>query len=60
MRVVALCQIRSETPREGFEERGMDAFNMVSWGGENANFVIVGDEDRQDLKEIAQTAAVQA
>lgn len=57
-RVVALCQIGTDTPREGFGEQTIDAFDMVSWGGKNANFVIVGDTGRGDLGDIARAAAV--
>jgi anti-sigma factor RsiW len=57
-RVVALCQIGTDTPREGFGEQTINAFDMVSWGGNGANFVIVGDTGRGDLVEIAQAAAV--
>jgi anti-sigma factor RsiW len=57
-RVVALCQIATDTPRDGFGERTIDAFDMVSWGGAGANFVIVGDTGRGDLEAIAQAAAV--
>lgn len=59
-RVVALCLIQTDTPADGFTERSIDGFDMVSWGGQNANFVIVGDEGRDDLEAIAQTAAVDA
>ena len=58
-RVVALCQIQTPTPREGFAERTIGDFEMVSWGGEGSNFVIVGDDGRADLDEIAQSAATQ-
>lgn len=58
-RVVALCQIVTPAPRDGFATQTIGAFEMVSWGGENANFVIVGDQDRSDLSAIAQTAATQ-
>ena len=58
--VVALCQIQTDTPRDGFGQQTINAFDMVSWGAGNANFVIVGDEGRSDLAEIAQTAATQA
>ena len=57
-RVVALCQIGTDTPRDGFGEQTINAFDMVSWGGNGANFVIVGDTGRGDLAEIAQAAAV--
>ncbi|WP_299407416.1 anti-sigma factor [uncultured Roseobacter sp.] len=58
-RVVALCQIQTETPRDGFAEQSIQNFGMVSWGGENSNFVVVGDEGRSDLAEIARAAATQ-
>jgi anti-sigma factor RsiW len=57
--VVALCLIQSETPRDGFATRSINAFEMVSWGGTDANFVIVGDEGREDLQAIAEAAASQ-
>ena len=56
-RVVALCQIQADTPRDGFAERSLGGFDMVSWGGADSNFVIVGDSDRGDLSEIAMDAA---
>ncbi|MEO1292046.1 MAG: anti-sigma factor [Pseudomonadota bacterium] len=59
MQVVALCLIQSDTPRDGFAERRIGAFDMVSWGQKNANYVVVGDEGRGDLAAIAQTAAIQ-
>ncbi|MEL6645662.1 MAG: anti-sigma factor [Pseudomonadota bacterium] len=59
-RVVALCLIQTDTPQDGFGNRTIGAFDMVTWGGESANFVVVGDEGRSDLDAIAQTAAVQA
>ncbi len=58
-RVVALCAISTDTPRDGFAEQTINSFQMVSWGGSNANFVIVGDEGRGDLQDIAEDAAVQ-
>ncbi|MEO9823057.1 MAG: anti-sigma factor [Paracoccaceae bacterium] len=57
-RVVALCQIGTETPRTGFGEQTINAFDMVSWGGDGANFVIVGDTGRGDLDQIALAASV--
>ena len=56
-RVVALCLIQTDSPRDGFASQTIGAFDMVSWGGAGANFVIVGDEGRGDLQAIAQTAA---
>lgn len=58
-RVVALCLIATDTPRDGFADRTIGAFSMVSWGGAGANFVIVGDEDRTDLRAVAEAAATQ-
>ncbi|MEO0700950.1 MAG: anti-sigma factor [Pseudomonadota bacterium] len=59
-RVVALCLIQTDTPQDGFANRQIGAFDMVTWGGEDANFVIVGDTGRSDLNRIAQTAATEA
>ncbi len=59
MRVVALCLIQADTPREGFATQTIGAFDMVSWGGRDANFVVVGDEGRADLRAIAETAGTQ-
>ncbi|MCV3270326.1 anti-sigma factor family protein [Roseobacter sinensis] len=58
-RVVALCLIATEAPREGFAAQTIGAFGMVSWGGAGANFVVVGDQDRTDLSTIAEAAATQ-
>ena len=59
MRVVALCLIQTDTPREGVATQTIGAFDMVSWGGRDANFVVVGDEGRVDLPAIAETAGMQ-
>lgn len=59
-RVVALCLIQSDAPRDGFHDRNIGAFDMVTWGARNANLVIIGDQGRSDLSEIARTAAEQA
>lgn len=56
-RVVALCAIQSDAPRDGFGRQQIDAFEMVSWGGDGANFVVVGDAGRTDLTQIAERAA---
>ncbi len=56
-RIVALCAIQTDEPRDGFARRQIDDFEMVSWGGDTANFVIVGDIGREDLQEIAKAAA---
>ncbi len=56
--VVALCIIQTTSPRNsiGVEERG--EFEMVFWGGENSNLVIVGDLDGPDIETIARSLAV--
>jgi anti-sigma factor RsiW len=59
-RVVALCLIQSNTPREGIAELNISAFDLVTWGAGNANFVVIGDEDRDDLTDIALLVAEQA
>lgn len=59
MRVVALCLIQNDTPQDGFANRQIGAFEMVTWGGAGANFVIVGDEGRGDLDQIARTASAE-
>ncbi|MEP2640924.1 anti-sigma factor [Roseobacter sp.] len=58
-RVVALCQIGTSAPRDGFSAQTIAGFEMVSWGGSGANFVIVGDQGRTDMENIAQSAAMQ-
>ena len=57
--VVALCLIASASPNEHTATRSIGGFQMVSWGGRDANFVIVGDEGRGDLQTIAEAAAAQ-
>lgn len=57
--VVALCQIQSDTPQSEVREDTLNAFSLVSWGGSDANFVIVTDEGRSDLDEIVGAAAEQ-
>lgn len=56
--VVALCVIQNPSPRDsiGVEQRG--EFEMVLWGGENSNLVIVGDVGESDLETIARSLAV--
>ncbi|PTX57534.1 anti-sigma factor RsiW [Litoreibacter ponti] len=56
--VVALCLLQSDSPADGFTTRQIGDFEMVSWGGDTANFVVVGDAGRADLEAIAQTAAI--
>jgi len=57
--VVALCTIASETPHEGIAVQTIGATNMIMWGGLDANYVIVGDDARDDLEEIARVAGQQ-
>ena len=57
--VVALCLVASATPAEGQTSRTIGGFDMVSWGGRDANFVIVGDAGRGDLDAIVSSAAEQ-
>ncbi len=57
--VVALCVISSGSPQDGFETRQLNGFEMVSWGSDGANFVVVGDDERPDLQDIAEFAATQ-
>lgn len=59
-RVVALCLIATDTPREGVGTKTIGDFDMVSWGGDGANLVIVGDQGRGDLEAIAATASTDA
>lgn len=55
--VVALCLIRSANPAEGFRSAEKNGFRMVSWGGDGANFVVVGPEGYPDLEAIAEHAS---
>lgn len=57
--VVALCLIATDTPRDGINTQTIGAFEMVSWGGRDANYVIVGDDGRDDLEAIALSAGQQ-
>lgn len=57
--VVALCQIRTDSPSEGVNTRTLNGFGMVSWGAGDANFVIVGPEGQGNLGEIAELASTQ-
>jgi len=57
--VVALCLIRSDAPNDGFTTRTLNGFDMVSWGGTGSNIVLIGDEGRPDLPQIAEAAAAQ-
>lgn len=59
-RVVALCQIQTGTPREGLLVQTVDTFDMITWGGAEADFVIFGDAGRGDLLSFAQAAQDQA
>lgn len=57
--VVALCVIQNATPRDdiGVTQRG--EFEMVLWGGQNSNLVVVGDVGEADLEAIARSLAVE-
>lgn len=55
--VVALCVIRSDSPQATQAQRSSQGFDMVSWGGTGANFVVVGDAGRSDLQTIAARIA---
>ena len=55
-RVVALCLIASDAPRDSVATRTIGDFDMVVWGGSDANYVVVGDHGRADLEAIAVTA----
>lgn len=57
--VVALCQIQTDTPQSEVREDTLNQFSLVSWGGEDANFVIVADETRPNLEAIVGAAANQ-
>ncbi|MEO0542949.1 MAG: anti-sigma factor [Pseudomonadota bacterium] len=56
-KVVALCLIASTNPDDAPRSRQIGGFDMVSWGGEGANFVLVADRGRDDLEAIARSAA---
>jgi len=58
-RVVALCAMSADAPQEGFQAQELNGFGLVSWGGDGANFVVIGDEERLDLQEIAEVVATQ-
>ncbi len=55
--VVALCLIRSDSPADGFKSAEKNGFEMVSWGGNEANFVVVAPEGYEGLRSLAETAA---
>lgn len=55
--VVALCLIQTDSPINGVITRQAGAFDMVSWGTNTANFVLVGDKNRKDLPQIAKVLA---
>lgn len=56
--VVALCLIASDAPREGFAAQTLGDFDMVVWGGADANYVVVADAGRPDLEAIAVSAGL--
>ena len=55
--VIALCLIQTETPATSFQTTTTGGFEMVSWGGVDANFVVVGPEGYSELQEIAKNAS---
>ncbi|MEL6817112.1 MAG: anti-sigma factor [Pseudomonadota bacterium] len=55
--VVALCLIANPEPDDVFRSRQIGGFDMVTWGGGDANFVLVSDRGRDDLEAVARTAA---
>ena len=57
--VIALCFIGSGAPQEGFVSASQGGFNLVSWGGDAANFVVIGPEGYDGLDALAQDAALQ-
>ena len=57
--VVALCQIQSDSPQLAARQDAIGGFELVSWGGDEANFVVVADEGRVDLRDIVEAASGQ-
>jgi len=58
-RVVALCAMGASGADTAFAEQNINGLTLVSWGGGDAKFVVVGDEGRGDLGAIAERASVQ-
>ncbi|MEM9320179.1 MAG: zf-HC2 domain-containing protein [Pseudomonadota bacterium] len=57
--VIALCQITSATPATDVASRTIGAFDLVTFGNDEANFVVISDQGRGDLQTIAAAAATQ-
>ena len=57
--VVALCQIQSDSPQLAARQDTLGGFDLISWGGTGANYVIVTDEGRGDLRDIVEAASGQ-
>lgn len=57
--VVALCFIQSGAPQDGFVDNTRNGFDLVSWGGAQTNFVVIGPEGYDGLHAVAQDAALQ-
>ena len=57
--VVALCQIQSDSPQIAARQDSLGGFDLISWGGASANFVVVADEGRGDLRDIVEAASGQ-
>ncbi|WP_300074768.1 anti-sigma factor [uncultured Ruegeria sp.] len=55
--VVALCLIKTDSPNANFKQHSIEDFSLVTWGGGSGNYVVIGDKDRSDLLEIAQSAS---
>ena len=57
--VVALCQIQSDSPQLAARQDTVGGFDLISWGGTGANYVVVTDEGRADLRDIVEAASGQ-
>ena len=59
--VVALCLQRSNTSTQGaprFNAQTINGFDFVSWSAGDANYVVIGPENQENLGAIAAKAAV--
>ncbi|KAJ55702.1 hypothetical protein ACMU_13530 [Actibacterium mucosum KCTC 23349] len=56
--VVALCFIRSETPHPQMANASVTDFDLVSWGGDESNFVVIGPAGYEGLDAVAAQAAL--
>lgn len=55
--VVALCLIANAEPDVAVNARQVGGLEMVTWGGDQANYVVVANPGIADLEAIARTAA---